>query len=438
MKYLWYTGQLVPTSDDCPVSILSMASNCRHLLHPGHPRTDVANCPVCVVRQIVEAMRRIAKVWDAFGGPKNQHDSKPKMYFAIKDLWYIEKKRWASIVHVYGEYAEKEREFEKSFPSAMGFLESENIMSCQAALSNAFDCPCMAPGAEVPFVPKRKGRRMRLSPLRGKPNDIDMEDDDTSGPEKSQNTTDIAEAALLGSRPPMLRTEKSSCNASPELGPEVLTSAKESPVILPTPPPSSPQSAAEAPSMEASKASKVVTFSEHTAEPTHREQSEYMRRSPYYKPGRYASVEGSPSTKLPHGNDDFDMEVISDSEDSDESSDESDSDTEISVSQPKGSSSLRSKFGAGLKDIAMKSASHIQGSLNSNAELPATPSAEDTGPTSDKLEGYGSSDSDREGTFEQHAADLGPSQPKKRSRGTTDEEEVGSSYTKRRKGGDLK
>jgi hypothetical protein len=195
-KYLLITGHTFPISEQSPGSKSSnTASKCGHALHPSKPPGLCNNCPVCNVKQCIQALQRIWGVWLALGGPlrveladdgsdiipddKEQHHSWEMLCHKVKHVWRYEKVRWAQMVDLYNDFAAKEREWEESHYSLTD-KEAEVVkhaMSAQLAVDIAWrECPGIQPAVneshKVPsqLEPVEKPLHPPLFPLRSSTN----------------------------------------------------------------------------------------------------------------------------------------------------------------------------------------------------------------------------------------------------------------------------
>ena len=304
MKYLWGSGQLFPASNSFSDSILSITSNCQHPIHPGHPKETVDNCPVCVAQQCVGALARISRTWDALGGPSRGDDEISNLSMKIRSLWYAEKQRWATIVHMFGEYAERERHWEVQYPELVELLKVREAKSCQLALRVAFDCPYMSEGAEIPFKRKRTALKLCLGPPRDEQPSLEANKDEERVPKNFSP----------------YRNKKKSTPTVAELETDVAMSLSYPPQ------PKNVCSTLVAKEPQAGK--KRVSFAEDTVEPTYRESSNYHRKSRSYQPGRYATIK-PPSTRLLEEAEDSDRDDSSSSTDWDDDGNSSDGNASI-------------------------------------------------------------------------------------------------------------
>ncbi|CAO2657413.1 Nn.00g035390.m01.CDS01 [Neocucurbitaria sp. VM-36] len=151
-------GHDMDTEDHAPP--LTVASLCRHAIHPGNPYRAVEVCPCCIMRQCVASLERMSRLWRLLGGPhKRPLDVKQnKLYLGVRNLWHVEKNRWANLVFRYREFAGVERLWEEQCWIS-GYKKREVVKkakSCASALEVARQVPFLAEGWDDIFVPLKK------------------------------------------------------------------------------------------------------------------------------------------------------------------------------------------------------------------------------------------------------------------------------------------
>ncbi|KAI4956043.1 hypothetical protein J4E91_000253 [Alternaria rosae] len=144
---------------------------CKHAIHPGNPCTSTEICPLCLMKQCLASLERIAHVWRMVGGPyrpgRNEaglyivDPEELMIYFATKKLWIAEKARWANLVGIYEQYAVGERAWEEDSrrdgSEVPGAVEAAS--SCIEALELAGQSPFVGEGWSEAFVPEKYSKK---------------------------------------------------------------------------------------------------------------------------------------------------------------------------------------------------------------------------------------------------------------------------------------
>jgi hypothetical protein len=314
MNWQRQQGKLYPPHPE-PTTPLVIATGCRHPIHPGNDTQVVEACPVCVMRQCIEAMSRIWKVWEILGAPDRRYSvsEDETMYFKVKALWRVEKQRWSNLVAKYDEMGEREEAWEESGmqEKEYTFEELNSAQSCRAALQLAWTMnPVELAGYDVAFEPRRP-----LTRKAGKPSVPNI-----VTPLMSLNPPMRASPPVIPSTPPHLHA--TGLDKPPPIPPstEQPTSSPSSPVLPPQlSPPFSPKypvlelsenerspsefvpsETAHSSSLSASPPRspvhrrKKVTFAEDVLDSQKRPATCFMRGHPSYRRGRQAcpSMEG--------------------------------------------------------------------------------------------------------------------------------------------------
>jgi hypothetical protein len=141
MNWLRVQGDLYQPHSE-PVTSLKVATTCRHPIHPSNTASSVKVCPVCVMRQCIEALTRVWKTWEILGAP-HRKISVPEdegIYFKVKDLWRVEKMRWSNLVARYEELGKSEEAWEDlgMQNGEYTFDELNGVQSCRAAVQIAW------------------------------------------------------------------------------------------------------------------------------------------------------------------------------------------------------------------------------------------------------------------------------------------------------------
>ncbi|KAF1841507.1 uncharacterized protein K460DRAFT_397724 [Cucurbitaria berberidis CBS 394.84] len=308
------------TETDMPV--LTVANICGHSIHPGNPAGTAQVCPVCIIRECVASLLRIACLWRCLGGPHgrlSENFSRSKLYNCVKKIWHAEKNRWSNLVFMYSKFAVREREWEEQH-ERLGFATPDVVKeakSCTMALEIATRSPFLAEGWDDDFVPADRGinSRTRASGTRERATSEGAEL--LCSPPYCPASSD--EGPLLKSpgqceekvlpltqhpheQPPQLTGERedtvilSPTSNTPILPPSPcsshpsVSSAQSSSEYVPSPaPPPSPSSPAHTPP----KQRKHVTFAADVSELATRPSSSFRRKSVTYTRGRHASPEGT-------------------------------------------------------------------------------------------------------------------------------------------------
>ncbi|KAJ4374099.1 hypothetical protein N0V83_002838 [Neocucurbitaria cava] len=139
---------------------LVVATHCGHWIHPGNPHQQTEACACCMMRQCVESLERIARLWRVIGGPHARPSdvSVSNLYYRVKRIWHAEKSRWANLVFKCREWAMLEDWWEEQY-SMLGYDErdmAKKVNSCASALEIARDTPLLADGWDDEFMPRRK------------------------------------------------------------------------------------------------------------------------------------------------------------------------------------------------------------------------------------------------------------------------------------------
>ncbi|KAF2254662.1 hypothetical protein BU26DRAFT_143163 [Trematosphaeria pertusa] len=111
------------------------AEYCGHYLHPGTPHTQVL-CPSCKLKQRLESLQHVTKLWDKRGGPAPEASEKNEFYYQICQAWHAEKACFAKYAHFLDLWAENERQWELENPGLLGTAAVE-VKSAGAALGFA-------------------------------------------------------------------------------------------------------------------------------------------------------------------------------------------------------------------------------------------------------------------------------------------------------------
>ncbi|KAI4653509.1 hypothetical protein J4E93_001275 [Alternaria ventricosa] len=300
---------------------LLIARVCKHTIHPGNPCLKTEICPVCIMKQCLASLERIAFVWRIVGGPyrpgRNEtgvymvDPGELAIYLAVKSLWIVEKKRWANLVGVYEDYAARERAWEED--SRRGGFEIPGAVreasTCVEALELAGQSPFLVEGWSDVFVPTKRSRKCGAGDeLQG--SSVSSGEQPCSPPETpkmdsetlpySTRTSDGTEEADDNTADYYLRDHSDSPPAdrtaaradSPTASPRTKTSANPTVYTSSPPPPSSPPQSRSS-SFVPSTPMFGVYFPDDLPSPSTRRSLCYLRTSKSYKQGKHASPYGS-------------------------------------------------------------------------------------------------------------------------------------------------
>ncbi|KAI4951026.1 hypothetical protein J4E86_007535 [Alternaria arbusti] len=302
-------------------SDLLVARVCKHTIHPGNPCVKIEICPVCIMKQCLASLERIAHVWCIVGGPyrpgRNEagvHIIDPEeyaIYLAAKGLWIVEKKRWANLVGTYEDFAMGERAWEEdsrrdglAIPVAV-----TEASSCIEALELAGQSPFLGEGWSDVFVPTRhlrkrgEGKKLRDDSVSS--DELPFSLPETSGTDSetlrySKGASDGTEEAddstadyYLRDHPDSPPADRAAARAdSPTAFPQTKTSANSTVYTSSPPlPSSSPQSRSS--SFVPSTPMIGVSFPDDLPSPSIRRSLCYNRTSKSYQQGKHASPYGS-------------------------------------------------------------------------------------------------------------------------------------------------
>lgn len=350
---------------------LVVATYCGHWIHPGNPHQQTEACTCCMMRQCVESLERIARLWRVLGGPHARPSdvSVSNLYYGVKRIWHAEKSRWANLVFKCREWAMLEDWWEEQY-SVLGYDGRDmgkKANSCTSALEIARDTPFLADGWDDEFMPRRKRidgqadgfdtpereiSRVPETPLpRGRSESRGVETS-SEGPEQCEENT-LSRGQYPSEQSPFLaRAEEETVilpstnitTATPPPSPMIsrITDAS-SPIsseFVPSPPPPPPLSP---PAHSSPNQQNRVTFAPDVREHETRPAAWFRRNSPNYAQGRHACPRGSAWEDtsfmgddlydiLGNGYDDQDAELVrllraefaSDEDSEDSSEDESD------------------------------------------------------------------------------------------------------------------
>ncbi|KAF2790107.1 hypothetical protein K505DRAFT_84635 [Melanomma pulvis-pyrius CBS 109.77] len=288
MNWLRLNGKLYPKADQFPTSTLAVAWGCRHLIHPGNPRQDVSTCPVCIMSSCVESLVRIADAWEKiWGGPVTKEFrgacKPPPLYYKVKQIWHVEKLRFANLVSVYEHHVEEEQHWEEESLHLFdhSFEDLVNAKSCAEALQIAREqCPYMASGADVPFAkgdsfPGIKGGSVAQG-AEGEASNLSLRS--LSTPESASSPYSTQGPLVESPRPHLpLRSLESPSSAS-------FSDFHQPP--LPPPLSSHPTTTSRDQIPDMGKTKKVA-FAEDCVEHASRKMSHFHRTSRLYTPGRH-------------------------------------------------------------------------------------------------------------------------------------------------------
>ncbi|KAF2691572.1 hypothetical protein K458DRAFT_425508 [Lentithecium fluviatile CBS 122367] len=335
MNWLRLEGELYTPHSE-PVTSLVVATCCRHPIHPGNNTQVVEACPMCVMRQCVDALTRIWQVWEVVGAPNRQY-SVPEdsdIYMKLRGLWRVEKQRWSNLVAKYEEWGEYEEAWEDSrmADGEYTFEELNSAQSCRAALQVAWTMnPVKLVGHDQVFEPKKPLTRSAWKPA---PQDAVMLplspgspmfasqfmpsspplalDCDAIGPDEpppmflfSEQPASPPSSPLPFPAPspptpprfPLLETSKGERSTSSEFIPSETSRSSSS---LPASPPPTPMFR-----------KKRVAFAEDVLDLEKRYPGSFSRFSPAYSRGRHAcpSAEGWADTSFKHNKSFWELEA---------------------------------------------------------------------------------------------------------------------------------
>jgi hypothetical protein len=219
MNWLRKRGELYPAHPEVETSLI-VAKSCRHPIHPGvgPGQVDTEVCPVCLMRQCLDGLKRIWKLWADTGAPGYRYkvEGDQQLYPKVKALWVVEKQRWSNLVAKFEQMAELEEAWEDS-----GIHEGEytweeliNAQSCRAALQLAWaNNPGNQDGNDVAFVPG--------TPLTRKPDGNPL-GSPANAPSFSSDASEQASSPSLPSSPPLPPSEQpESIPSSPPTLPQI-------------------------------------------------------------------------------------------------------------------------------------------------------------------------------------------------------------------------
>ena len=302
-------------------SDLLVARVCKHTIHPGNPCVKIEICPVCIMKQCLASLERIAHIWCIVGGPyrpgRNEagvHIIDPEeyaIYLAAKGLWIVEKKRWANLVDTYEDFAMGERAWEEDSRRdglAVPVAVTE-ASSCIEALELAAQSPFLGEGWSDVFVPtKHLRKRGAGDELRGSsvssgelphfpPETLET---DSEALRYSIGASDGIEEADDNTADYYLRDHSDSPPAdraaaradSPTASHRSKTSASSTVYTSSPPPPSSPPQSRSS-SFVPSTPMIGVYFPDDLPSPSTRRSLCYNRTSKSYEKGKHASPYGS-------------------------------------------------------------------------------------------------------------------------------------------------
>lgn len=282
---------------------LVVARLCAHTIHPGNSCKAADVCPACTMRQCIASLERISHVWWLLGGPGNRpHDAvQLGLYLVMRQLWHLEKTRWANLIHRHEYFAWREQVWEDQCRE-VGFEVPEVVRKskgCKDALKWAGRSPFLLDGWDVPCVPQRMAKKETdvdgldvenaLHELLHSPSHLPQTTKTESSPalptqgedatsDRVQEPDDQTENAVEE------ETSNPSTTEVPHPSPCVSPKSNTSPVYAPSPlqPPST-----------STLHSKSVSFSHTLIDAPTRPSNTYNRLSPSYVRGRQASPSGS-------------------------------------------------------------------------------------------------------------------------------------------------
>ncbi|KAF1838796.1 hypothetical protein BDW02DRAFT_594360 [Decorospora gaudefroyi] len=312
-----------------PTRATVTASLCNHTLHPSFPHPAVDVCPVCLIRVSTAALARIAQAWQQVGGPDQKPASEAQwgFYARVKRLWYLEKVRWANMMHCLGVYATLEAGWEEKRRAEVGRGGEVNVPEgvrgcsrCADAVALAGRCAWVGSGWGDQFVGRKKKGRVRMHMDKGKGKGDG--DDNVSGREAAAGKDCYAALSLPHSPPyspkvePDLELDKSLRCDGVALGASSraarqheLTVSQRMNIIRqqlvtqqrfntrtirpPSPSPSVFPPTPKPPSLSLSTRSTTrITFPPTTKDTPSRHRRAFHRRSPFYEKGQHACAPG--------------------------------------------------------------------------------------------------------------------------------------------------
>ena len=302
-------------------SDLLISRVCKHTIHPGNPCIKTEICPVCIMKQCLASLERIAFVWRIVGGPyrpgRNEagvyivDPEEHAIYLAAKGLWIVEKKRWANLLGAYEQYAARERAWEED--SKRGGFEIPGAVrdasSCIEAMELAEQSPFVGDGWSDVFVPTRHLRK-RCEGNKIRDSSVSSDELPRSPPETpgmgsemsrySKGASDGTEGAEDNTADHYLRDHSDSPPAdraavradSPTASHRNTTSASST-FYTSSPPPPSPPPRSPSSSFVPSTPMIGVYFPDDLPSPSTRRSWCYNRTSESYEQGKHASPYGS-------------------------------------------------------------------------------------------------------------------------------------------------
>jgi len=302
-------------------SDLLVARVCKHTIHPGNPCVKIEICPVCIMKQCLASLERIAHIWCIVGGPyrpgRNEagvHIIDPEeyaIYLAAKGLWIVEKKRWANLVGTYEDFAMGERAWEEdsrrdglAIPVAV-----TEASSCIEALELAGQSPFLGEGWSDVFIPTKhlrkrgaedelrgscvSGDELPCSPPEAPEMDSEMSRYSNGASDGTEEADDSTADYYLRDHSDSPPADRAAARAdSPTAFPQTKTSANSTVYASSPPPPSSPPQSRSS-SFAPSTPMIGVYFPDDLPSPSTRRSLCYNRTSKSYEKGKHASPYGS-------------------------------------------------------------------------------------------------------------------------------------------------